>query len=189
MSTAALHIAVLTGSIREGRFGPTVANWIAARAADHGELTVDLIDLADHPVPAVLGDADNPGMAGLTARLTAADAFVVVTPEYNHSYPASLKSVIDWHYTQWQAKPIGFVSYGGLAGGLRAVEHLRPVFSELHATTIRDTVSFHNCWDKFDATGNAVDPAADVAAKTMLDQLTWWGHALRDARSVRPYAS
>ena len=85
----------------------------------------------------------------MTPRLAAADAFVVVTPEYNHSYPAPVKTLIDWHFTEWQAKPVGFVSYGGMSGGLRAVEHLRGVFAELHAVTVRDTVSFHGAWDRF----------------------------------------
>lgn len=187
MSTAPLQVAVITASTREGRFGPTVAQWLANRAASHGDMAVDPIDLADHPVSTVLSTTPDPAMAGLSARLAAADAFVVVTPEYNHSYPAALKAVIDWHYDQWQAKPVGFVSYGGLSGGTRAVEHLRPVFAEVHATTVRHTVSFHNCWDKFDADGAALDPMADAAAKTMLDQLTWWGHALRTARETIPY--
>ncbi len=68
--------------------------------------------------------------------------FVVVTPEYNHSFPGPLKAAIDRHVTPWQAKPVGFVSYGGISGGLRAVEHLRQVFAELHAVTVRETVSF-----------------------------------------------
>jgi hypothetical protein len=80
---------------------------------------------------------DRGQFAGVSPRLTSAEAFVIITPEYNHSFPASLKNLIDWHYTQWQAKPIGFVSYGGLGGGLRAVEQLRQVFAELHAMTER----------------------------------------------------
>ncbi len=68
---------------------------------------------------------------------------VVVTPEYNHGYPASLKQAIDIPHAEWQRKAVGFVSYGGLAGGMRAVEQLRQVFAELHCTTVRETVSFH----------------------------------------------
>ncbi|CAM5270467.1 hypothetical protein SVIOM342S_02386 [Streptomyces violaceorubidus] len=86
------------------------------------------------------------------------------------------------------AGPIGLVSYGGLAGGLRAAEHLRQVFAELHAVTVRDTVSFHNAGASFDDGGRLRDPAGpDAAAKTMLDQLVWWGRALREARERRPY--
>src|SRR3954454_11066775 len=127
-------------------------------------------------------------VAKVTPRLEAADAFVVVTPEYNHSYPASLKNAIDWHRTEWTAKPVAFVSYGGLSGGLRAVEHLRQVFAELHATTVRDTVSFHNAGASFDDEGQLRDPSGpDAAAKTMLDQVVWWGRTLREGRAARPY--
>lgn len=111
-----------------------------------------------------------------------------MTPEYNHSYPASLKNVIDWHNAQWHAKPVAFVAYGGLSGGLRAVEHLRQVFAELHATTIRDTVSFHGAWSQFDEDGSPKDPeGVNAAAKMLLDQLGWWAQALREARTARPY--
>lgn len=112
----------------------------------------------------------------------------MVTPEYNHSYPASLKAAIDWHFTQWQAKPVGFVSYGGMSGGLRAVEHLRQVFAELHAVTVRETVSFHGAWARFGPDGQPSEPDACTAAATaMLDQLAWWGNALQDARVHSPY--
>lgn len=103
-------------------------------------------------------------------------------------YSRTLKNLIDLHHTQWQAKPVGFVSYGGISGGLRAVEHLRPVFAELHAVTVRDSVAFPNPWPRFDPTGTLLDPdAAESAAATMLDQLTWWAEALRTARTTHPY--
>ena len=83
---------------------------------------------------------------------------------------------------------MGFVSYGGMSGGLRAVEALRPVFAELHAVTIRDTVSFHQAWLQFDGAGQPVRPEeCNRAATTLLDQLSWWGRALRDARATSPY--
>ncbi|WP_405799625.1 NADPH-dependent FMN reductase [Streptomyces sp. NBC_01506] len=188
-----LNLAVIMGSNREGRFGPVVSDWFVSRATGRADFTVDLIDLADTDLPTAL--SFNPPvsvrgqLAKVTHRLAEADAFVVVTPEYNHSYPASLKSLIDWHFDEWQAKPIGFVSYGGISGGLRAVEHLRQVFAELHAVAVRDTVSFHNAGALFDTDGRHRDPdGADSAATSMLDQLAWWGLALRDAKSVRAYA-
>jgi NAD(P)H-dependent FMN reductase len=129
-------------------------------------------------------------LAKVTPKLADADAFIVLTPEYNHSYPASLKSLIDWHSTEWPAKPVALVSYGGVSGGLRAVEHLRQVFAELHAVTVRDTVSFHNAGTHFDDQGRHRDPAeVDAALKRMLDQLHWWAVALRTARGNRPYGS
>jgi NAD(P)H-dependent FMN reductase len=117
-----------------------------------------------------------------------ADAFVIVTPEYNHSFPAALKNFIDWHHPQWQAKPVGFVSYGGLGGGLRAVEQLRLVFAELHAVTVRDSVSLHGPWSGLGQDGEPRDATVCAgAAKGMLGQLSWWGRALRTARAERPY--
>ncbi|QEU94534.1 NADPH-dependent FMN reductase [Streptomyces kanamyceticus] len=193
-AAAPLRVAVVIGSNREGRFGPVVAEWLLARVRERTDLVVDVVDLADADLPTSLSfnpsDAVSAELAKVTPKLAAADAFIVLTPEYNHSYPASLKSLIDWHGAEWQAKPVALVSYGGLSGGLRAVEHLRPVLAELHAVTIRDTVSFHNAGALFDAEGNHQDPAgADAAAKTMLDQLAWWAWALRSAKEVRPYGS
>lgn len=190
-----VRTAVIIGSTRDGRFGPVVADWITGHISQREDMTADVIDLVETPVPTVFpafGQAPSDEvvaqLGAVTPRLAEADAFVVVTPEYNHSFPAALKNAIDWHNEQWHAKPVGFVSYGGLAGGLRAVEQLRVVLAELHAVTIRNTVSFHNYGEVFGADGKPTDPGSEVAAKAMLDQLTWWAEALRDARSARPYA-
>ena len=194
MSEAPVRVAVIVGSVREGRFGPVVADWLAGVAGDHGGFEVDVVDLAEPELPLALpafgtvpSAAVMAEIAKVTPRLLAADAFVVVTPEYNHSYPASLKNAIDWHRAEWTAKPVAFVSYGGMSGGLRAVEHLRAVFAELHAVTIRDTVSFHGAHVRFGADGQPTDEAAAVAAKVMLDQLGWWARSLTEARTARPY--
>lgn len=189
---APLRLAVICGSVRDGRLGPTVAQWIAGQAGQRDDVEVDFIDLVDHPLPVVLTQSPAPAVADtlsqVSPQIMEADAFVVVTPEYNHGYPASLKSFIDWHYTQWQAKPIALVSYGGMAGGLRAAEQLRLVFAELHAMTIREQVSFHMAWEKFTEDGTPTEPeVVGAAAKTMLDQLVWWAEALRSARQRNPY--
>ncbi|GLW52086.1 NADPH-dependent FMN reductase [Kitasatospora phosalacinea] len=196
MTSQPLNLAVIVGSVREGRFGPVVARWIADRAARHGRFTVDLIDLAETPVPLELPSVPpalepNPprtaALQQLADRLAAADAVVVVTPDYNRSFPASLKAAIDWHYTQWQAKPIGFVGYSGASGGLLAIEQLRQVFNELQAHTVRDYVSFPRYYLLFAPDGTLIDPEGpEAAAKAMLDQLDWWGSVLHDARRDRP---
>ncbi|MFJ8431665.1 NADPH-dependent FMN reductase [Kitasatospora sp. NPDC094019] len=192
---APLRVAVIVGSVREGRQGRAVTDWFLGTADGDPGLDLDVIDLADVPLPLVMpgwGGAPAPeaaaALADVTPRLDAADAFVVVTPEYNHSFPAALKNLIDWHYTQWQAKPVGFVSYGGLGGGLRAVEQLRLVFAELHAVTVRDSVSLHGPWSGLGEDGAPRDAAvSEGAAKGMLGQLAWWGRTLRSARTTRPY--
>jgi NAD(P)H-dependent FMN reductase len=186
-----LLLLVITASTRNGRFGPTVANWFVEQAGRHGGLEIDPVDLAEIGLPDTLTDEGEPQpepVVALRDRILAADAFVVVTPEYNHSFPAPLKTAIDWYLAEWQAKPVGFVSYGGLAGGLRAVEHLRLIFAETGATTLRKVISFHNYWEQFDAQGNwPKDPeSANAAVKTQLDQLVWWARALRNARTKIP---
>ncbi|MFD7814370.1 NADPH-dependent FMN reductase [Streptomyces sp. NPDC059785] len=189
---APLRVAVIIGSNREGRFGPVVAGWLLDRLRERTDLAFDVTDAAEIPLPTALSHSPAPEVAAelakVTPRLAEAEAFIVLTPEYNHSFPASLKALIDWHYGEWRAKPVAFVSYGGLAGGLRAVEQLRQVFAELHAVTVRDTVSFHNAGASFDEDGRHRDPSgANAAAKAMLEQLVWWGLALREAKSARPY--
>lgn len=175
-------LAVIVGSVRERRFGPVVSDWFVGQAKQRHDLTLDVIDLAETPLPAQRHT--------FAERIGAADAFVVVTPEYNHSYPGPLKNAIDALNTEWHAKPVGFVSYGGMSGGLRAVEALRVVFAELHAITIRETVSFHGAPDRFNERGEPLDrEGVDTAAHALLDQLDWWARALRTARAIHPYGT
>ncbi|MFF2025860.1 NADPH-dependent FMN reductase [Streptomyces sp. NPDC058171] len=187
----ALRLTVVIGSVRAPRFGPTPARWIAALAGAREGLEVDVIDLAEVWLPDVHPDRTGapppPAVRDLAPWLAGADAFVVVTPEHNGSIPAPLKNAIDWYVDEWRAKPVGFVSYGGPSGGLRAVSHLREIFSALHAATVRDTVALMGPDDRFDGQGRPGDPDAVAAAEALLDQLTWWGRALREARERRPF--
>ncbi|MDQ0748294.1 NAD(P)H-dependent FMN reductase [Streptomyces africanus] len=190
-ATEPLRVTLVVGSNRHGRFGPVVARWLLGHLQGRDDLVAEVVDVADVDLPMSFERTPEAtaALSGVTPELAGADAFVVLTPEYNHSFPAGLKNLVDWHFGEWRAKPVALVSYGGLAGGLRAVEHLRQVFAELHAVTVRDTVSFHNAGASFDDAGTLRDPSGpDAAAKTMLDQLVWWGLALREARAKRPYA-
>jgi len=185
MTAQRLQIAIIIGSTRDGRWGDKVAHWFAGEARGRPDLLIDVIDLAEVDLPAVLPTRHGPEVQAYAERIDRADAFVVVTPEYNHSYPASLKQAIDLLNAPWRRKPVAFVSYGGLSGGLRAVEHLRQVFAELHATTIRETVSLHRHPLLFDESGGLHDPTGPAAAaKVMLDDLVWWASALRTARDA-----
>ena len=185
--TAPIRLAIILASARAGRFGPVVARWFVTQVDRLGGFEVDLIDVLQDDLHIALTVADEDRIAAVSARLAGADAFVVITPEYNHSFPAPLKSLIDWHVAQWRAKPVGFVCYGGISQGLRAVEQLRLVFAELHTVTVRDTVSFHSTAGVFGADGQPSDPGSTVAAKTMLEQLLWWSGVLREARADHPY--
>lgn len=172
------RLAVVFGSVREGRFVTTVGEWFVRQAERREDVKLDVIDLV----------RPDEGGNGFGERIDAADAVVIVVPEYNHSFPGELKVAIDSLKPQWSAKPIGFVSYGGRGGGLRAVEQLRLVFAELHAVTVRDVVSFHNAWEVFGPDGEPVDAdEATRAATALLDQLAWWAPALRRAREDAPY--
>ncbi|GAA3232222.1 NAD(P)H-dependent oxidoreductase [Actinocorallia longicatena] len=171
-----MKLAVILGSSREGRRAAVIGDWLAGQVRPRPGIDLTVLDCVTEPEE-------------LRAAVHDADAYVIVVPEYNHSYPGPLKAFIDSFYKEWQAKPVGFVSYGGVSGGLRAVEHLRQVFAELHAVTVRDTVSFHNVWSHFDADGAfpvAPDAPAE-AARIMIDQLGWWALALKEAKAVRPY--
>ena len=112
MTERPLRVMVIIGSNRDGRLGPTVARWFVAELAGRADADVDVLDVAEAALPdrlTAFGAEPPPEVAAVSARLAAADAFVVVTPEYNHSYPAPLKTLIDWHGRQWWAKPVGFV--------------------------------------------------------------------------------
>jgi NAD(P)H-dependent FMN reductase len=197
MSPKPLKLLVITASVRQGRFGPVVASWFLHHAKQSERFDTELLDLAEHSLPSSLPDsmdalADtlgrDPAMRALAQKLDDAEAFVIVTPEYNHSFPASIKQLIDWHFNSWKTKPVAFVSYGGVSGGLRAVEQLRLVLAEMHATTIRDTVSFDRYWEKFNENGELNDGIeADTAAEKMIAQLSWWALTLRYGRNQLPY--
>ncbi|WP_338447078.1 NAD(P)H-dependent oxidoreductase [Pelagerythrobacter marensis] len=175
--TDTLRIGLVYGSARPGRLCDSVAGWVAERVAARGGMAVETID------PAAGHDE-----AELIRRIDRADGFIVVTPEYNHSFPAPLKALIDAASSEWHAKPVAFVSYGGISGGLRAVEHLRGVFAELHAVGIRDTVSFAAAWEQFGEDAQLHDPRrAERAMATLLLRFDWWSRALRNARIAQSY--
>ena len=181
MMESPIKVGLIYGSTRAGRFCDTVARWAASQVGAREGFALVNID------PAVTesgGDA-----SALKQKLAACDAFIVVTPEYNHGYPAPLKALIDSFGSEWHAKPVAFVSYGGVSGGLRAVEQLRLVFAELHAVTIRDSVSFAGAWEQFDLNGMLRSPErAERSMDAMLHRLHWWAVSLAHARNLWPYA-
>lgn len=184
-SAEPLRIALLLGSVRTERMGGHVAAWVAEQATRVGE--VDLIDLAavDLPDDAHLSPGGGSPTA-LTQRLATADAFVVVTPEYNHAYPAALKRAIDWHFAEWSFKTAALVGYGPQTGGALAAEALRGVFAELRVVTVRRTVTLHDPWDQMDEHFTPDDQAARTL-NGALNELAWWGDLLRQARRERPF--
>jgi NAD(P)H-dependent FMN reductase len=180
------QLAVIVASVRKDRIGPMVARWFLSRVQANTAAAVDVIDLADLDLPDDLGGGGDTEI--FAKRIERADAIVVVTPEYNRGYPGALKTAIDSVLPEWRAKPIGFVSYGGISGGLRAVEQLRMIFAELHVVTVQAAVSLPHVWDQFDEHGNLRQPERpESAADTLLRQIAWWGRTLREAKAQRPY--
>lgn len=189
-----LDLAILVSCTKESTAGAVIAEWLCGYAEDLGDFEIERLDLTDWELPATPTRKPDPAAqevaADLSARIERADAFVIVTPEYNHSFPALLKIVIDWNYTQWRTKPVAYVSYGGRGGGIRAVEQLRQVFGELHAVSLRDGMSFHGPGDYQHLSDEMADASsARIAAKAMFEQLSWWGNALSEARIKRPYGN
>ncbi|MBQ1026515.1 NADPH-dependent FMN reductase [Micromonospora sp. C95] len=184
-SPAGVRVAVISGSVRKDRLGPTIAGWVAA-ALDR-PIEVDLIDVADVALPddSLLYPGGG-AQSEVADRIAAADAFVFVTPEYNHSYPASLKRLIDWHYGEWRLKPATIVAYG-VQGGHAAIEHLRGVLAELSVVTTRRALGLRAPWASLDDQGRyAPDAELSRGLTASLTELRWWAEVLADARRDRP---
>ncbi|MER6911378.1 NAD(P)H-dependent oxidoreductase [Streptomyces sp. NPDC000594] len=176
-----LRIVVIIGSTREGRVGGAAGRWFTECSGHRTDLELSVVDLVDFDFPVRHPDRPTAPIREFVRRIEWAEAYVVVTPEYNRSFPASLKQAIDYAYEEWRTKPVGFVSYGHGSRGLYAVEQLRTVFTELHTVTLRNGVGLDLLEESW-ADG-------ERAAQMMLGQLAWWGLALREARRARPYLS
>jgi NAD(P)H-dependent FMN reductase len=186
------HVQVVLGSTRQGRFGDKVAHWFMQHATAHPDLSAELVDLADwplpffnSPVPPAMLESQDPAVLAWSEQVSAADAYVLVTPEYNHGYPAVLKNALDHLVRPWRDKPVGFVGYGGAGAGIRAVEQLRQVVLELEMIPLRHQVAIPNVYAAFDADGALKDPGGPGhQARTLLDELSRWSAAADQLRAV-----
>ena len=184
-----LRIAIIIGSTRPGRKAEAVARWvydIAAKRSDASFEVVDITDfelpLLDEPVPPIMNQYSKPHTKAWAAKIATFDAFVFVTPEYNHSTSGALKNAIDFLYREWNDKAAGFVGYGGV-GGTRAVENLRLVMGEIKMADVRAQValSLYNDFENFSTFKPR--PQQEAAVNAMLDDLVPWGQALQTMRT------
>ena len=189
------HILVIESSTRAARFADTVARWLMPIVEARSDLTAELADLREWTFPYY----DRAKSASLTTSedyepeirpwgelVGRADGYLIITPEYNHGYPAVLKSALDALYTEWVRKPVAFVSYGGWSGGVRAVEQLRLVAVELQMAPVRSSVVLQFAPRLFDAEGRIQKAEFYLGAATrLLDDLLWWAIALKAAREGR----
>ncbi len=183
-------LQIIIGSTRPGRVGKPVADWVHAHAAKHGGFQVELIDLAEVNLP-LLDEPRHPRFAeyehehtkAWSRRIGAGDAYVFVVPEYNHGYNAAIKNAIDYLNHEWTDKPVGFVSYGGIAAGTRAVEMLIQVVSVLGMIPMPIQVNIPQIGERVTAEGRfTANEALDNSAAALLDQLARWVARLGSTR-------
>ncbi len=188
-----INLKIILASIRENRFGDKPAKWIMERAQKLEGVSVELLDLRDYQLPIfaegispshVKGDYGKPDVDRWAKKIAEADAYIFVTPEYNHGYPSALKNNIDYIYKEWNKKALGFVSYGS-TGGSRAISQLKQVAVELQMAPMRTSVHIFFPWNLVDEKGELKPGSLDnneKSAQIMLEQLIWWAKALKAAR-------
>ncbi|HEV7883659.1 MAG TPA: NAD(P)H-dependent oxidoreductase [Solirubrobacteraceae bacterium] len=185
-------LQIIIASTRPGRAGLPIGRWIAARAETHGAFDVDVVDLAELGLPFV-DEPNHPRLRAYTkqhtkdwsARVERADAFVFVTPEYNHGLSAPLKNAIDYLHAEWQHKPVGFVSYGGVAAGTRAVQQTKQVVAALRMVPAVEAVAIPFFQQFIDEDGAVVaNEPMEQGADAMLDELVRLEQALRPLRAA-----
>lgn len=186
------HLHVITASTRPARSGPAIAQWFAAHAEAHGGFDIEAVDLAEVNLP-LLDEPRHPRLQQYEHAHTVAwseivrraDAYVVVTPEYNHGPPASLLNALQYLVNEWAYKPIGFVSYGGVSAGTRAVNTLKMTATLLKMMPMSETVAIPFFSQHINAeSGEFVPPDNHTRAATlMLDEMLRWAEALRPLRA------
>jgi NAD(P)H-dependent FMN reductase len=187
----ALKLHVITSSTRPGRVGPSVARWFHGFAVEHGKFEATLVDLADFDLPVydepkhpVLQQYEHEHTKRWSASVAAADAFVFVTPEYNFGPTPALLNALDYVYKEWNYKPAGFVSYGGVSGGIRAVQITKQSLTTLKMVPIVEAVVIQMVPQHLDE--NKVFKPKDVhtsSATAVLDELLRWAEALKPLRT------
>ena len=186
------RLLIIIGSTRPGRAGLPIGEWVIHRATAHGGFAVTVADLAtinlpflDEPGHPRLGQYTQPHTLAWSATVAAADALVIVTPEYNHGYPATLKNAIDFLHREWRHKPVGLVSYGGVAAGTRAVQQLKPILAALKMVPMVEAVAIGAFQQYFNEAHEFVgSDALNDGIDGMLNALLIWEAALRPLRAA-----
>ena len=185
---AMVRIAVVVGSTRPTRRSRRVAEWVLERATARGGADFEILDVADfnlplldEPWPPSLGRYEHEHTKIWARAVAAFDGFIFVTAEYNHSVPGALKNALDYLYAEWNNKAAGFVGYGS-AGGVRAVENLRLIASELQLATVRAQVALPFATEFRDYTEFIPSEAAEQQLSQLFDQLIAWSTALKTLR-------
>ena len=177
-----IQLKLITASTREGRKGPTVSAWVLELLKQYQDIEVEHLDLKvinlpfmDEPHHPRLGKYTHEHTKRWSRTIAAADAFIFVTPEYNYGFPATLKNAIDYLFREWQYKPVGMVSYGGIAAGTRCVQLLKPVLSALKMTAVTESVNIPFFTKYINEDERFVsDESLDRAAHAMVAEIIKW---------------
>ncbi len=188
----ALRLHVILSSTRPGRVGATVAHWFHGLAVEHGKFDPELVDLAEFNLPVydeprhpVLQQYEHEHTKRWSASVAAADAFVFVTPEYNYGPPPSLVNALNYVYKEWNYKPVGFVSYGGVSGGMRATVMEKMTVTTLKMVPLVEAVVVPMVAQHLNAERKFVPNDLHVAsAKALLAELARWATALKPLRQA-----
>jgi NAD(P)H-dependent FMN reductase len=183
-----IKIAIILGSTRPNRNGEAVAKWVYEIAKKRSDAEFELLDikdfnlpLLDEPAPPSMGQYSKPHTKTWAAKIGSFDAYVFVTPEYNHGTSGALKNAIDFLFAEWNNKAAGFVGYGSV-GGARAVEHLRLNLAEVQMATVRNQVLLSLFTDFENFSVFKPGPQQEKSVNAMLDQVIAWGGALKTLR-------
>ena len=190
-----MNIAVIYGSNRRDRQGIKAAKFIVNKLKER-QIPTTLIDTKEYELPFLdLMHKEYPkgtapeAMEKIHQILSDADAFVIVSAEYNHSIPAALKNLLDHFQQEYYFKPSGIVSYSaGSFGGMRVAMHLRAVLAELGMSSIPSVFPISNIYSSMNEHGHAVDESYDLRVVRFLDELLWYAEALQKQRELSlPY--
>ena len=182
-----LNLKIISSTVRPGRKGPLVANWVAERARQHGGFAVEVLDLGELNLP-LMNEAAHPRLQqyehahtkNWSAKIAEADAFVFVTAEYDYNYPAPLRNALEYLVHEWAYKAAGLVSYGGVSAGTRAVNALKADLSTFRMVPIMDMVNFP-MFTQFITEQGAFKPneVSEKAATAMFTELVRWAKGLK----------
>jgi NAD(P)H-dependent FMN reductase len=187
-------LQIIVGSTRPERACDPLVDWFGRRAVDHGAFDVEVLDLRDWPLPmfqegrGTLPDYSAPIVKAWNEKIAEADAYVMVTPEYNHSFSGVLKNAIDSVFVSFafRNKPVTAISYsGGPYGGARAIEQLALVMIEMEAAPLRTVMALPHLHQAFDESGEPTSEVTEKAAQLLLDDLAWWSDTLAAGRPTQ----
>lgn len=183
-----IFIPILLGSARDGRFSEYAAKFVLKEAENYGQFDTELIDVYDFVTKSQTGTAMTKEKAEeWSAKMSRADGLIIVSPEYNHSYPGELKLMLDQLYKEYNRKPLGICGVSsGSWGGIRMVEQLRLIAIEFQMVPLRTAVYFSNIHALFDAEGKITDGSYKDKVTGLFGEVLWYAKALKSAREVSP---